>query len=62
MDLGFNRDRTWYKVISPLILPGVITGFTMVFMPVVTNFVISRLLGDYDEVYGKAWIKVLEGN
>ena len=33
------------KVIFPLSIPGIITGFTMVFMPAVSTFVISRLLG-----------------
>ncbi len=33
------------RVIFPLSMPGVISGITMVFMPAVTTFVISRLLG-----------------
>ncbi len=44
-DLGANRVKTFMKVIFPLSLPGVITGITMVFIPAVSTFVISSLLG-----------------
>ncbi|HZH93723.1 MAG TPA: ABC transporter permease [Tissierellaceae bacterium] len=44
-DLGANRSEVFWKVIFPLSLPGVITGITMVFIPAVSTFVISGLLG-----------------
>ncbi|MGI6175738.1 MAG: ABC transporter permease [Christensenellales bacterium] len=44
-DLGANTRRTFLKVIFPLSLPGVISGVNMVFMPAITTFAISRLLG-----------------
>ncbi|MGL4362530.1 MAG: ABC transporter permease [Cellulosilyticaceae bacterium] len=44
-DLGANKRRTFRKIILPLSLPGVITGIIMVFMPSLTTFVITRLLG-----------------
>ncbi|SHF24842.1 ABC transporter permease [Caloramator proteoclasticus] len=44
-DLGANKIITFIKVTLPLSLPGVISGITMVFMPSVTTFAISRLLG-----------------
>lgn len=44
-DLGANPFRVFTKVILPLSLPGVVSGITMVFMPAMTTFVISRLLG-----------------
>jgi len=44
-DLGANPFQTFLKVIFPLSLPGVLSGITMVFMPAVTTFVISQLLG-----------------
>ena len=44
-DLGANRFQVLTKVIFPLSLPGVVSGITMVFMPAVTTFAISRLLG-----------------
>ena len=44
-DLGANNLQVFTKVIFPLSLPGVISGITMVFMPAVSTFVISKLLG-----------------
>ena len=44
-DLGANNFQVFTKVIFPLSLPGVISGITMVFMPAVSTFVISKLLG-----------------
>lgn len=44
-DLGANGVQTFIKVTLPLSLPGVISGITMVFVPALTTFVISRLLG-----------------
>ena len=44
-DLGADSFTVFRRVIFPLSLPGVISGITMVFMPAVSTFVISRLLG-----------------
>lgn len=44
-DLGADSFTVFRKIIFPLSLPGVISGTIMVFMPSVTTFVISRLLG-----------------
>ena len=44
-DLGATRKQIFTKVVFPLSLPGVISGITMVFMPAVSTFVISSLLG-----------------
>lgn len=44
-DLGANNFTVFRKVIFPLSLPGVFSGITMVFMPSITSFAISRLLG-----------------
>ena len=44
-DLGANAARVFRKVILPLSLPGVLSGVTMVFVPSVSTFAISRLLG-----------------
>ena len=44
-DLGANSFRVFTKVIFPLSVPGLVSGITMVFMPALTTFVISRLLG-----------------
>lgn len=44
-DLGANRMTVFRKIILPLSLPGIMSGITMVFMPAVSTFVISKLLG-----------------
>lgn len=44
-DLGANNFTVFRKIIFPLSLPGVFSGITMVFMPSITSFAISRLLG-----------------
>lgn len=44
-DLGANRIKTFTRVIFPLSLPGIITGIVMVFMPAITTFVVTELLG-----------------
>ena len=44
-DLGASKWEVFSKVIFPLSVPGIVTGITMVFMPAVSTFVISRLLG-----------------
>ncbi len=44
-DLGAGSARVFRKVILPLSLPGVLSGVTMVFVPSVPTFAISRLLG-----------------
>ncbi len=44
-DLGANAWQVFTRVVLPLSLPGVVSGVTMVFMPAITTFVISRLLG-----------------
>ncbi|MCL2462310.1 MAG: ABC transporter permease [Defluviitaleaceae bacterium] len=44
-DLGADSRNVFFRLIFPLSLPGVISGITMVFMPAVTTFIISDLLG-----------------
>ena len=44
-DLGAAPMKVFSKITLPLSVSGVITGITMVFLPVVSTFVISRLLG-----------------
>jgi spermidine/putrescine transport system permease protein len=44
-DLGANQSQTFWKVIFPLSIPGVITGITLVFLPAVSTFVIPKFLG-----------------
>ena len=44
-DLGANHYQTLKRVLLPLSMPGIISGSTMVFIPALTTFVISALLG-----------------
>jgi spermidine/putrescine transport system permease protein len=49
-DLGASRRTVFRKVIFPLSMSGVISGITMVFVPSVSTFVISKLLGGGTEL------------
>ena len=49
-DLGANNVTVFRKVILPLSLPGVVSGITMVFVPSVSTFAISRMLGGGTEL------------
>lgn len=44
-DLGANHVYTFIRIILPLSIPGIISGITMVFIPALTTFLISKLLG-----------------
>lgn len=44
-DLGSNSLQVLRRVILPLSVPGIMSGITMVFVPAVSTFVISKLLG-----------------
>lgn len=44
-DLGADSIKTFKKIILPLSMPGVVSGIIMVFMPAISTFVISDLLG-----------------
>jgi len=44
-DLGANFHQTFFRIWLPLSVPGIISGVTMVFVPALTTFVISNLLG-----------------
>ncbi len=44
-DLGCNPWKTILRVVFPLSLPGVMSGITMVFVPAISTFIISRMLG-----------------
>lgn len=44
-DLGANSAQTFFRIWLPLSVPGIISGITMVFVPALTTFVISNLLG-----------------
>ena len=47
-DLGGNKFTVFTKVTFPLSMPGVISGITMVFMPSMTNYVVSDTLSNFN--------------
>jgi spermidine/putrescine transport system permease protein len=49
-DLGANSFNAFRRVILPLSLPGVLSGITMVFVPSVSTFAISKMLGGGTEL------------
>jgi len=66
-DLGANPFEVFRRVTLPLSVPGVISGVTMVFMPAVTTFAISRLLGSgnfmlYGDVIEKQFLELNNWN
>lgn len=44
-DLGANGVKTFFRVVLPLSVSGIVSGVTMVFIPSTTTFAISQLLG-----------------
>lgn len=47
-DLGASPVNTFLKVTLPLSLPGIVSGVLMVFMPTISTFAISTMLGNSD--------------
>ena len=46
MDLGANGFQTFFKVIIPMTMPGIISGCTMVFMPTMSSYVIMNIMSE----------------
>ena len=44
-DLGANTKNVFLRIVIPMSVPGISTGITMVFVPSVSTFIISRMLG-----------------
>ena len=49
-DLGANGINVFRRVILPLSFPGILSGITMVFVPSVSTFAISKMLGGGTEL------------
>ena len=49
-DLGGTPVQVFIHVVLPLSIPGITTGITMVFIPAVSTFIISRMLGGGSEL------------
>lgn len=45
-DLGATKVQTFFKTQIPLTMPGIISGAMMVFMPTMSSFVISDVMGE----------------
>lgn len=45
-DLGANKVQTFFKTQIPLTMPGIISAAMMVFMPTMSSFVISDVMGE----------------
>ena len=45
-DLGANAAVTFVKVTLPLSIPGVISGISMMFMPIFSSYAITKMMGD----------------
>ncbi len=45
-DLGANGIMTFFRVVLPLSVPGIVSGITMVFIPAITAFTVPALIGN----------------
>ena len=44
-DLGANGRITFFRVVLPLSVPGIVSGITMVFIPAITAFTVTAMIG-----------------
>ncbi|MBP5405497.1 MAG: ABC transporter permease [Clostridia bacterium] len=60
-DLGANPVQTFFKVTLPLSLPGVISGVSMMFMPIFSSYAITKTMGNMNTtVIGAAIASLFE--
>lgn len=45
-DLGASSAVTFFRVVLPLSVPGIVSGVTMVFIPAITAFTVPALIGN----------------
>ena len=45
-DLGADGTTTFFRVVLPLSVPGIVSGITMVFVPAITAFTVPALIGN----------------
>ena len=45
-DLGANSTKTFFKVTLPLSVPGILSGISMMFMPIFSSYAITDMMGD----------------
>ena len=61
-DLGANPVKTFFKVTLPLSVPGVISGISMMFMPIFSSYAITKMMGDMNTTVIGAKIAALFEN
>ena len=54
-DLGSNAIQVFARVILPLSVPGIISGITMVLIPIISTFAITQILGG--SLVNKKWVE-----
>lgn len=47
-DLGANHVVTFVKVTVPLSVPGIVSGISMMFMPIFSSYAVTMMMGDMD--------------
>ena len=45
-DLGARPAQVFYKVVLPMTIPGIVSAFTMVFMPTMSSYVIADVMSE----------------
>lgn len=45
-DLGANKVETFFLTVLPMTMPGIVSAATMVFMPTMSSYVISDVMGE----------------
>jgi spermidine/putrescine transport system permease protein len=62
-DLGATPTQTFFKVIIPMTMPGIVSGAMMVFMPTISSQVIPNILSDYNIIlFGEAIYEAYKTN
>lgn len=61
-DLGAGSVRTFFRVTLPLSIPGVISGVSMMFMPVFSSYAVTEMMGTTNVTVFGAKIAALFGN
>lgn len=62
-DLGAGSVRTFFRVTLPLSLPGVISGVSMMFMPIFSSYAVTEMMGEAkNAVFGAKIAALFENN
>lgn len=62
IDLGAGSVQTFFRVTLPLSIPGVISGVSMMFMPVFSSYAVTEMMGDAKTTVFGAKIAALFSN